>query len=112
MQEPWTCGCPPLSVKGHAAWEFIEKSQVVSRVPCELVGMFVTCGGQACTVNVYDGPNAQSPQVADLDAQASRTMPFLPVEPILCRRGLYLVLDGNVTSVTVQWRPLPAGWRP
>lgn len=112
MEKPWTEGHSCESHLDYPAWTYFEKTQVVSRVPCELVGVFVTCNRNACTVAVYDGPNAQSPKIGDLDAQAARTMPFLPPEHVLCRRGLYFVLSGDVKSITVQWRPLPAGWRP
>lgn len=112
MKEPWTEGHSCESHLDYPAWTYLEAAGVVSRVPCELVGIFVTCGAAACDVNVFNGPNAQSPKVCDLDAQANRTMPFLPPEHILCSRGLYVEFDAKTKSVTVQWRPLPAGWRP
>ena len=112
MEKEWKEGHSGESHKHYAATTFIEETGVVSSVPTELVGVFVTCNTNPCTVRVHDGPNAQSPVIADLDAQAARTIPFLPPEHILAVRGLYFVLSGDVKSVTIQWRPLPAGWRP
>lgn len=112
MKEPWTEGTKPWWEKGYPGLDYLEASQVVSRVPCELVGIFLTCEGEVCRIQVFDGTNARQPRILDLQAGASTTIPFHPTEPIFCRRGLYLGLDDNVKSVTVQWRPLPAGWRP
>jgi len=105
-------GTHPWYEKGYAAWTHADHSQVICRGALELLAVYVTCKDNACLVDAYDGDSTASPLLSCFDAQGARTMPFVPLEPIYLKRGLYLVLSGDVKCVFVQYRPIPSGWRP
>lgn len=105
-------GTHPWYEKGYSAWVQADKTQTIFKGALEVLSLFVTCNSNACTVTAYDGDNTVSRNFGCFDAQAARTMPFVPPEPFKLNNGLHLVLSGDVKCVLVQYRPIPAGWRP
>lgn len=105
-------GAHPWWLQAYAAWAHVTKTGVVHIGALQVISVFVTSMSNACTVFAYDGENATAPSLSCFDAQANRTMPFVPGEPILLHHGLFLVLSGDVECVFVQYRPMPKDWRP
>ena len=112
MMEPWTEGTKPWYEKGYSDPLWVTAAQVVSRVPCEIAALLLVGDVASTIATLYDGTNAASPVLLVMNAIANDQAPFTPVEPILCKRGLYVVVDASVKGLLVMWRPLPAGWRP
>lgn len=112
MQEPWTEGTKPWWEKGYAAWTWATTTQVVCVVPCELIYAQLS-GSGAAVATLYDGVSLTGDVIKILRTAVAGHTKLNPPEPILCRRGIYVVnTANNVDGVLIMWRPLPAGWRP
>jgi len=105
-------GANPWWLKGYAGWSRVTTDQVICATPCELIYALLTAGQSASAVAFYNGENTTMPALLDLEAGASVSQELSPPEPILCDKGLYVDVDGNIKSLFVLWRPLEKGWLP
>ena len=88
------------------SWRWVTVAQVLSKGPCELVMAHLVVGAANNTATFYDGENTTGDVVVILQSAARTGAQFHPVEPVYCRKGLYIALSSNVDGVFVQWREL------
>jgi len=105
-------GTNPWWIKGYAGWTLVTTSQIVCPSPCELICVLLSAKSNASEAVFYNGENATMPMLFYVEAGATVSRPFEPPEPILCDKGLYVVVDGDIRSLFVMWRPLEKGWIP
>lgn len=88
-----------------AAWVRIITSQVVSKVPCLLRGVIVTPNGEnnAGLVTLYNGESTGDPVLYPIRAGKGETKQVIFDTPLVCDRGLYVVLGSHVDECLVQW---------
>jgi hypothetical protein len=88
-----------------AAWVRITTSQVVSKVACLLRGVVVTPNGESNKglVTLYDGESTGDPEVYSIRAGAGESKQIIFDTPLVCDRGLYVVLGSHVDECLVLW---------
>lgn len=86
------------------SYERVTADQVVCPTPCLLYMAHLAGGsGGASTAVIRDGHSTSADAVIDLAAPASG-MDFVSFDPpILLKKGLYVDVGSNVTSVLVQY---------
>ena len=89
----------------EAAWIRITTSQVVSKVPCLLRGVVVTPNGDSNNGNVtlYDGESTSDPKIYIIRSGTGRTSQITFDSPLVCDRGLYVVLGSHVDECLIQY---------
>lgn len=90
-----------------ATWVRIITSQVVSKVPCLLRGVIVTPNGESNKglVTLYNGESTGDPSLYPIRAGVGETKQITFDVPLVCDRGLYVVLGAHVDECLVQWEP-------
>lgn len=83
----------------------ITTSQVVSKVACLLRGVVVTPDGESNKglVTLYNGESISDPELYAIRAGAGETKQIIFDVPLVCDRGLYIVLGSYVDECLVQW---------
>jgi hypothetical protein len=86
--------------------ERITASQIVSRVPALVFGMALSASSVGpATASVYDGHGTSESICMDLAAITGHTdlREFNP--PVWFRKGIYVTIGSNVTSVVIRYVP-------
>ena len=80
-------------------------SRLITDKPARVYWIFVRAVtlGTVGTVIVYDGWDTTGTIKISLVVGYNRVNPFVP--PFSCAKGLYISMDGAVTSYTVGWLP-------
>lgn len=88
-----------------ATWVRIITSQVVSKVACSLRGVIVTPNGESNKglVTIYNGESTGDPSVMIVRAGTGETKQVIFEPPLICDRGLYIVLGSHVDECLVAW---------
>lgn len=91
-----------------AAWVRIITAQVVSKAPCLLKGVVVTPNGEGNKglVTLYDGESASDPSIYPIRAGVGETKQVIFDPPVVCDRGLYVVLGSHVDECLIQYEPV------
>jgi len=87
------------------AWIRITTSQVVSKVPCALRSVVVTPNGESNKglVTLYNGESASDPELYAVRAGTGESKQIIFDTPLVCDRGLYVVLGSHVDECLIQW---------
>jgi len=102
---------PPEDAKEYS-WKWITGSELLSKRPCELCHVLLTCDGTESYITVYDGENVNGRVVMIVRALGNRSTTIELHHHAYCRRGLYIHFPGNtdhVTGVFLQWLERPQG---
>jgi len=93
------------------SWKWITVDSLLSKRPCEICTVILTCDGTECYAILYNGENAQGEIAAIVRALGNQSCAFSVHHHIYCRRGLYIDVetDAHVTGLFVQWREVPQG---
>ena len=88
-----------------ASWVRITTSQVVSGVGCLLRSVVVTPNGESNKglVTLYNGESASDPELYAIRAGTGETKQVIFDVPLVCDRGLYVVLGSHVDECLVQY---------
>ena len=91
-----------------SAWVRITTSQVVSKVKCLLRGVIVTPNGESNKglVTFYNGESTGDPAIMICRAGTGETKQVVFATPLLCDRGLYVVLGSHVDECLIEYEPL------
>jgi len=77
---------------------------LVSSVPCRLYSLdMIGAQGQFANAIIYNGRNTNGERLIDLRSSAYEQDKRKYNPPINLTRGMYIVFDGNVTSVLVRY---------
>jgi len=88
-----------------AAWIRITTSQVVSRLPCLFRSVVVTPNGESNKglVTVYNGVSTSDPELYAIRAGTGESKQVTFDPPLVCDRGLYVLLGSHVDECLVQY---------
>lgn len=95
-----------IETKYPTAIIYLTANEVVVRGPCLLVGVWVSGDGAVGDCQVYDGVSTNDPQKIHLEVLAGTSFNFIPPDPVLFKRGIYVVINAATTKVTVTWRSI------
>ena len=90
-------------------WKFVTASELLSRRPCELCSIILSCEGGACHAVVYDGHNTNGKVIINFKSLEKRAQQIPLHDHIYCNEGLYVYLDDDVRGLFVMWREIPQG---
>lgn len=89
----------------RATWVRIITSQVVSKVACLLGGIVVTPNGESNKglVTLYNGDSTSDPALYAVRSGAGETKQVIFEPPLVCDRGLYVLMGAHVDECLVLW---------
>lgn len=91
------------------SWKWVTaKTELLSKMACEICMIALTCDTANGNVTIYDGENTNGEIVAVVKGLQNRTVDITVDHHIYCRRGLYVVLSPAVFGVFMQWRMRPS----
>lgn len=88
------------------SWKWVTASELLSHGACELLCAFVTPSKPQAEVDIYDGENTSGDFLTRMETSSQCCLPFLPKQPVYCRRGLYINIIKGTMGIFVQWREL------
>ena len=89
------------------SWAWVTADRVLSHGACELLyAKFVPSSSATATATIYDGENATGDIIVAFRTAESRQADITPLQPVYCRRGLFIDSIANAKGVFVQWREL------
>lgn len=89
------------------SWAWVTADRLLSHGACELQSAHIFPRGTGtCNVVLYDGENTSGDVIFNYSSPTDRVTPFVPKEPVYCRRGLYVGGTSILDGIFVQWREL------
>jgi hypothetical protein len=94
-------------------WERVTVSQVLSKAACNIGNVIVTPNGDSNNGNItlYNGESSGDPVIITVRTGTGRTGQVVMSPPLLCDRGLYVVLGSHVDECLIQFESLEDGAR-
>ena len=91
-----------------ATWIRLTATQGVTRGPCQVGAVIVAPGGQSKNgdATLYDGESTDDPRVLKVYSGTGVTNEVIFPVPLVCHRGLYVVLGGSTSECVLQYEPL------
>jgi len=88
------------------AWRWVTSDSVLHIGECELLYAHLVVSAASTDTHLYDGTNTTGDKIVTLESAIAVGADFSPVEPVYCRKGLYVDVGTGVTGVFVQFRGL------
>ena len=91
-----------------ATWIRLTATQRVTKGPCQVGAVIVSPSGDSKTGNatLYDGESTDDPRVLKVYSGTGVTNEVVFPVPLVCQRGLYVVLGGSIDECVLQYEPL------
>ena len=86
-----------------AEWKYIADDAEICEGSCFVLDISVKVAGTAGAAILYDGLNANADIILRIGGVANDTKDKDYQWPLYCKKGIYAVLDANVTSMTVHF---------
>ena len=90
------------------SWKWITASELLTKQPCDLCFVILTCDDANDSATIYDGESASGEIVATIKALQNRSVGLNIHHHIFCRKGLYVALGDNCLGALIQWLEKPA----
>lgn len=91
------------------SWKWVTADELLSRRPCEICSLVLSCEEGACSAVVYNGENTEGEVVMSIKSLEKRAQHVFLHHHVYCRRGLYVALDDGCRGLFVQWLERPQG---
>jgi len=91
------------------SWKWVTASELLSRRPCELCSIVLSCEGGACNAIIYNGQNSNGRVLMNIKSLEKRAQQIPLHDHVYCADGLYVYLDDDVRGLFVQWIEVPQG---
>jgi len=88
------------------SWAWVTGDQLLTDRECELVYACLSVSGAETDTHLRHGTNTGAGIIVTLKSAVVTNLPFSPLAPIYCPKGLFADIGSNTSGLLVIWRNL------